>query len=155
MRKLTLSTIVMLLAAFLLIGCGGSDDGGSADAGDSGSSAATLDIVMNDIYFGDENDNIANPPTWTVDVGSSVRVSAENAGALEHNWAIVEQGATLPDAINDPAEVEDLIIFDIGNVAGGDSTSSRLPDLDAGTYTIICTVAGHYPAMQGILQVNG
>lgn len=154
MKKVLLSLVLILSGVLLIVGCGGDDSSG--DSGDSGgASAQSIDVLMNDIYFGEENDNIANPPTWTVSAGSRVRVSAENAGVLEHNWAIVEAGADLPDSVTDPADVADLIIYDIGEIAGGDSSSGTFDAPAAGTYTVICTIAAHYPSMQGILVVEG
>ncbi len=155
MKKVLLSLVLILTGVLLIVGCGGGDDGGDAGGDSGGAAAQSIEVLMNDIYFGEENDNVANPPTWTVDAGARVRVSAENAGVLEHNWAIVEQGAELPDTITDPAQIADILIYDIGEIAGGDSSSGTFNAPAAGTYTVICTIAAHYPSMQGVLQVNG
>ncbi len=153
MKKILLSLVLILMGVLLIVGCGGDDSGGDAD--DGGASAQSITVLMNDIYFSEENDNIANPPTWTVAAGARVRVSAENAGVLEHNWAIVKGDAELPDAINAPEDVEGLLLYDIGEVQGGDSTSGTFTAPAAGTYTVICTIAAHYPSMQGLLIVEG
>jgi uncharacterized cupredoxin-like copper-binding protein len=155
MKKIMLSVVLVLVGILMLIGCGGGDDSGGGESADTGGSAQTITVAMHDIYFGDENDNIANPPTWTVDAGGRVRVSAENAGVLEHNWAIVKAGSALPDTVTDANAIKDLLIYDIGEVQGGDSTSGTFTAPEAGTYTVICTIAAHYPSMQGVLQVNG
>ncbi|HFC11678.1 MAG TPA: hypothetical protein ENJ56_02445 [Anaerolineae bacterium] len=109
---------------------------------------------MNDIYFGDDADNVANPPQWTLNSGGRAQIKAENDGSLEHNWAIIKAGATVPDSVTDAAAIKDIILFDVGNVAGGASTNATFDIPDAGEYTVICTVAGHYPTMQGKLVVK-
>lgn len=148
MRKLIILSIFILTT--LLIGCGGSEEPAA-----SGSSAETINVSMHDIYYGDENANATNPPAWQVSSGARVRVSADNQGSLEHNWAIVNAGAELPDSINDPTELEDLILYDIGEVGGGETKSASFTAPEAGSYKVICTVAGHYPSMQGVLEVEG
>lgn len=153
MKKLFVLTITILIVAMAITACGG-DDSSTEESDASSSGQTTLEIIMNDIFFGEEPDNAANPPSWTVEAGSLVSVRAQNNGSLDHNWAIVKAGVTLPAAVNDPAEVEDDILFDIGVVAGGDSYNRPFTAPEAGTYTIICTVAGHYPAMQGTLVVE-
>lgn len=151
MKKLVLYAVMIGLLALFVSACGGgdSDDAAPADAG-----SASIDVTMHDIYYGDSNDNAANPPTWTVATGGVVTVNAENVGALDHNWAIVEAGATLPDTVTDVAAIEDIITYDVGVVAAGDSYSGAFNAPAPGEYTIICTVAGHYPAMQGKLIVE-
>jgi len=43
-------------------------------------------VSMGDLFFGDSNDNLQNPPIWTVTSGAEVTVAAENrSGALQHN----------------------------------------------------------------------
>ena len=151
-HKATLLLIIATLLSVVLAACGGNGDSSEAD---SSAAPASLEVTMHDIYYGDSNDNAANPPVWNAPAGGRAQIKAENVGALEHNWAIVEKGATLPDVISDVAEVEDVILFDIGTVAAGASETVRFDVPEAGEYTIICTVAGHYPAMQGKLVVDG
>lgn len=38
---------------------------------------------MNDIYYGDSNDNAENPPVWQVNSGSNGTICMENMGVLE------------------------------------------------------------------------
>lgn len=139
----------LIVAAFALVACGG-----DSEEADEGAALQRISVVMNDMYFGDTNDNATNPPVWTIKTGGKVAINADNKGALEHNWAIVQAGASLPDTISDPAEVEDLIIFDIGSVLADDTEDARFDAPAPGEYTIICTIAGHYPDMQGKLVVE-
>ena len=147
------SFILAILVMLALTACGGGD-GDSDDAGSSGGSQSSISVIMNDIYFGDSQDNVDNPPSWSVNTGDSVTVQAENKGVLEHNWAIVKADATLPDTITDAAAVADMILFDMGGIVGGDSGSKTFTAPAPGEYTVICTIAGHYPVMQGRLVVG-
>jgi len=116
--------------------------------------AATLDVVMHDIYFGDVSDNISNPPVWTVKAGDAMTINLDNQGGLEHNWAIVKQGVEMPIPFM-PDENEDLILWAAGVLQAGEKVSEPFPaPTEPGEYLVICTVAGHYPAMQGKLVVQ-
>ena len=150
MKRSWIFMILLLIGTAVIVACGG----GSEPEVEVGEGQASIDVLMNDIYYGETNDNVANPPTWTVKTNQLVVVNADNQGVLEHNWAIVEAGAELPDTIADPASVEDLILFDIGDVGGGDTYTSPFNSPVPGEYQVICTVAGHYPAMQGTLIVE-
>lgn len=151
MRKAKIFPLILIAAVWMLASCGG---GETADTGNE-PAFETINVVYNDIYYGNDSDNIGNPPVWTATAGNNVEVLADNQGALEHNWAVIEAGATIPDAIADRGDVEDIILFDLGNIDGGTTGSGTFTAPAAGTYTVICTVAGHYPTMQGQLQVNG
>lgn len=157
MKKSHILTILLLfsLSALLLAACGGGDDGEADEATDGGGGSMEMDVQMHDIYFGDSNDNVDNPPTWTATAGDSIRVSMVNNGALDHNWAIVDLNETIPDVISDPGAIEDQLLTDGGVVAPGDTGTWRFTAPDAaGEYLVICTIAGHYPAMQGRFVVE-
>jgi len=116
--------------------------------------AATLDIVMHDIYFGDDNNNIANPPIWQVPAGAEVTVNLANQGGLDHNWAIIKLDVDLPLPFM-PDRNADLIFWSAGVLsAGGKDTETFTAPTVLGEYLVICTVAGHFPAMQGRLVVE-
>ena len=149
MKKSTLFTLIALLSLAFLAACGGG--GGDAPAEESG--GQTIEVIMNDIYFGETNDNVENPPVWTIKTGSTVTLNAINNGTLDHNWALVKADATVPDSVT-PDSAEDIISYDVGIVAGGDTYNSAFRAPIPGEYLIICTVAGHYPAMQGKLVVE-
>lgn len=148
MKKYVFVLLTAVLALFI-VACGG----GGAEEPET-AAGASIDVVMNDIYYGDVSDNVNNPPVWNVTAGEIVTINSNNLGTLDHNWAIIEAGTALPDTIADPAEIEDSILFDIGVVAGGDTSSNAMTAPAAGEYVVICTVAGHYPAMQGRLVVG-
>jgi uncharacterized cupredoxin-like copper-binding protein len=116
--------------------------------------AATLEVAMHDIYFGEDNNNLAEPPVWRVPAGAEVAVNLENLGGLDHNWAIVQKDAELPVPFL-PDQNSDLILWAAGVLAAGEkATNTFTAPVELGEYIVICTVAGHYPAMQGRLVVE-
>jgi uncharacterized cupredoxin-like copper-binding protein len=161
-RFVALSTLVAL-SALILAACGG----GSAPAEPTPPPATTapapesaqpagepdLRVEMHDIYFGDNPNNIANPPVWQVRAGQEIQIELDNQGNLEHNWVIVNAGERI-DGIYTEAQA-DKLYWESANVRGGESASFLLnapPEI--GEYLVICSVAGHYPAMQGRLVVG-
>lgn len=161
MMRLLYGTLV--LAMLLLAACGGSATPTPTPAPTPTPTpvpsaqqviAATLDVIMHDIYFGDDSNNINNPPVWRVPAGAQVTVNLDNQGALEHNWAVVKQGAELPIPFM-PDQNKDLLLWEAGVLQAGQKASETFTaPSEPGEYIVICTVAGHYPAMQGRLVVE-
>ncbi len=156
MKRMTL--ILSVIAIFGLAACGGSQNapvetppGTTTEE----TAAADLTVEMHDIYYGDEANNMDSPPVWTVKAGEDVSVLLNNRGNLEHNWAIVEMGAEVPVPYTGGADQEALLYY-AGQVvpAGRSETHTFTAPPEAGTYLVICTVSGHYPAMQGRLEVQ-
>jgi len=146
---------LLVIVALVLVACGGG--GGEEPAAEAPSAqevvAATLDVAMGDLYFGETADNMQNPPVWTVKSGGEYTLNLKNNGGLEHNWAIVKAGTEIPVPF-DPAANADVILWDAGIVQAGQSGSATFTAPAAGEYAVICTVAGHYPSMQGKLVVE-
>ncbi len=118
--------------------------------------AAALNVVMNDIYFGETNDNSSNPPIWTVTSGAAVTVTLENRSlGLQHNWAISKLGEAIPAPFVGGDQMA-VVLLDSGVLDAGQSNTFTFTAPLPGEYTVICTVPGHYPVMQGKLVVaNG
>lgn len=154
-------TILAVLAMGLLAACGSQDEPAPPAVTDTPVPVAAapepveISVVMNDIYFGEEATNQENPPVWTVPAGAEVTVNLDNQGNLQHNWAVAKLGAELPDVITDETAVADQLLFNAGVMDAGTSqaVSFTAPE-EAGEYLVICTVAGHYPLMQGRLVVE-
>ena len=140
-------TVSLFILAVALAACGGSDSGEQAPAEE------LIVVDMNDIYFGDTNDNAENPPVWRVSAGSNVSLRMENLGALEHNWAVLKAGEEIPIAF-DENEHGDMLLFSAGVVAGGESNQVSFTAPEAGEYNVLCTVPGHGALMQGKLVVE-
>lgn len=152
MRRKNALIFILMVTAVFLAACGGAAAEPAGQAQDAG--PVVIDVVANDIYFGDDVNNMEDPPVWTVEAGSTVSVNFENQGSMEHNWAVINLGEEIPVPFI-LEDHQDLILYDTGMVAGGEggSFAFRVPQ-EPGEYTVICTVAGHYPSMQGRLIVN-
>ncbi|WP_370324214.1 plastocyanin/azurin family copper-binding protein [Euzebya sp.] len=116
----------------LLTGCGGepaSDTPSSDSTSDVGAaSGGGVTVAAGDIYYADgDSRSDEGEVTFTADAGE-VEVTLENDGALEHNVVVEEAG-------------DELVV----SAAAGE-TSTGTVDLDGGTYTIYCDIAGHREA---------
>lgn len=113
-----------------------------------------IEVLMNDLYFGESNDNLANPPVWTVRSGADVTVAMDNrSGALQHNWAIVKAGEEVPSPFLGEEQM-DVVLLDAGILEPNQTDTFAFTAPELGEYMVICTVAGHYPVMQGKLIVT-
>ena len=148
MKSKTLFTL-LAVTSLLLVACSGS--GGAAEENETINE--TISVVMNDIYFGDSNDNASNPPVWTVSSGATVTVKLDNRGALQHNWSIVKDGEEVPVPFLID-EHSDMLLYSTDVLDGGTTASANFTAPEPGEYLVICSVAGHYPSMQGKLVVN-
>lgn len=155
--KLYVITAVTIIATVLLAACGGGggaqkiDEKAPAEAPKA--QAVTLDVEQSDIYYGKTPDNATKPPTWEVPAGAKIKVNLKNNGALDHNWAIVKQGAEIPEPFIYEKN-KDLLIAETGLSPAGKTSSFDITAPLPGEYKVICTVAGHYPSMQGRLIVK-
>lgn len=154
MRKWTMGVLAVVMV--VVAACGGGDKEEAAPAASAPSAqeaiAQVLAITTHDLYY-NEPDNLTKPPVWTVTAGQPFEVDLDNQGGLQHNWAIVKTGAEVPVPFN-PEKNADLLLWDAGLVDGGQSEAARYTVSEPGAYKIICTVAGHYPSMQGQLVVR-
>jgi uncharacterized cupredoxin-like copper-binding protein len=154
----------MLAAALLVLAACGGGNGEpaqeeAAPPAQSGQTAqeaiaAALQVAMHDIYYTEDSDNIQNPPVWNVPAGGQVELTLDNQGGLQHDWAIVQPGSEIPVPF-DPEANRDLLFWEAGWIDPGQSATLTFTAPDQpGEYTVICTVPGHYPAMQGRLVVQ-
>lgn len=115
--------------------------------------AAVLNVVIHDSYYGNTDTNLTNPPVWTVPANSDVILSIENKGNLKHNWAIVKQGTKIPAPYQE-GQAGNILLYGVGMVYRNSQTTATFTAPPPGEYTVICTVSGHYPMMQGRLVVK-
>ena len=142
--------LLLLLTVPWLLGCGGETQ---AEEEVQQVQQEEIVVAMNDMYFGETNDNSTNPPVWTVTSGVEIVVSLDNQGALEHNWAILKLGEQL-DVPYDEATHKDLLLFEATKVQAKQSGQATFVAPEPGEYQVICTVPGHSMLMQGRLVVN-
>lgn len=112
-----------------------------------------LNVDMYDSYYGANDTNLTEPPVWTVKSGADVVVNLVNHGILDHNWAVVKKGITVPVPYEE-GQAGDIILHGIGMVYNNSQTTITFTAPESGEYQVICTVSGHYPFMQGKLQVT-
>lgn len=136
------------LFAFMLAACGSSEQAPSAQP------TETISVSMGDIYFGESNDNVANPPVWTVSSGASVTLQVTNNGALEHSWLLLEADQAIPVPFDDD-EHGDLVLFNSEVITAGETGEFTFAAPAPGEYNIVCSVPGHAGLMQGRLIVSG
>ncbi len=149
---------LLLVALLALAACGGGSSSQRVAAAEANQTQAavskeSIEVVMNDIYYGDSNDNATNPPVWTVTSGTDVSVNMDNKGVLEHNWAIVKLGEQV-SAMYDEADDQAKLLFNAGVLAGGQKETVDFTAPLPGEYQLICTVPGHSQVMQGKLVVK-
>jgi uncharacterized cupredoxin-like copper-binding protein len=151
-----LTWILGIVALLLVAACGGSESSApAAEPAAPAAESADLRVDMRDIYFGEQANNMDNPPVWTVTAGEDVSIELANLGNLEHNWAVAKLGAEVPVPYIGSEEQEALLYY-VGDIvaAGRTEIHTFTAPAEIGEYLVICTVPGHYPAMQGRLEVQ-
>lgn len=127
--------LVAAAALVLLAGCGG---------GDGEEAATSIETVATEYQF--------DPDAWTVPAATEFSVDLSNEGTLEHEWAVLRAGE---DIESEGEFSEDKVLFEIEAIPAGDSTSEQFTVDEAGTYQVICAIAGHFDAgMEGSLTVE-
>ncbi len=144
MKKLA-APLVLALAAFALVACGGDSSGTTTTTTDANSGAAA------EAGGGNEGG------------GSTVDIEADPNGALAYTTdsATAEAGNVTIDFTNPQALTHDVAIEDeSGEMVGKtelieEGETSEQVKLKAGEYTFYCTVPGHREAgMEGTLTVE-
>jgi uncharacterized cupredoxin-like copper-binding protein len=146
-----------LASVLALTACGGGDsEGGSGSGGEGGSGggeATMLEVEgTNDLKF--------QPATLQTAAGQEFTVQLNNPSSVAHNWVLVQPGqeqavASAAGGDGDVDEDTEGVIAAGDVVQGGGEEDVRVDALEAGEYTYICTVPGHYAAgMQGTLTVE-
>ncbi len=134
------TSAVLLGAAFALAACDGDDgaEGGETPAADETPSAAnTVDVGLTEF--------VVNPAQDTVDAGT-VTFSVSNDGTEDHSFRVIKTDLApdaLPTAAGRVDEAQVDIVANIQQFAPGPAQQVS-PDLEAGSYVLICNVSGHY-----------
>lgn len=147
---------VYLSLLLFCVSCMGDSDSTSPNANQPtgiNANVALLTIDMYDNYYGQSDDNLTNPPVWSVVSGADIIATLINHGQRTHNWAIVKAGVSVPIPYEE-GQGGNILLHGIGMVYSKSQTTSTLTAPEPGEYMVICTVSGHYPAMQGRLLVT-
>ena len=127
--KTLLALTLTVSVAVLTTGCGSTQPAAASGAA-AKVAARELTITMTDFAF--------SPATVELTAGEPVKLTVKNNGVIEHNWQV---------KIGD-----ELIRVD---ARGGQSASKTFTPRLAGTYPVICSVAGHEQAgMRGTVVVK-
>jgi uncharacterized cupredoxin-like copper-binding protein len=162
MLRVSSLVALVVIAASLLIGCGGDDGepatttnettaGETTSAGASGGTATV--IKMGEFYF--------NPKNATAKAGSTV-IEAPNLGKTEHELVLFKTNmnpAKLPTEASGGVDEEkmDKVAEEAGEIPDVEAgkTKSEEFDLTPGEYVMFCNLPGHYAAgMYGTLTVT-
>lgn len=142
---LALITVGVLLALGIsvvaLFVASSSDDSGGGAAAPAGP-ATSVEIEASEFSF--------DPSDVTVVADTDVAVTLDNVGAVEHNWTVLEAGTSISNESDyDP----DTVVAEVEADPGASESGSL--NLAAGSYQVICTIAGHFSAgMEGTLEVT-
>jgi hypothetical protein len=146
--------IALAVVSGLALRSWGSPLATSTPVGTPTSTITTLDVVIHDTYYGEQDTNMTQPPVWEAPAGGDVLLNIENRGKLEHNWAIVKAGVT-PAAPYRGGQDDQIIYYGAGMVYRDNRTMvTFVAPKQPGEYLVMCTVENHYPLMQGRLVVK-
>lgn len=143
--KLRMLGTIGLAAALALTACGGGSEESAASGGDD---EVTV-VGTTDLKF--------NPTELAVASGGTVTFENASTPGLKHNFVVVRPGTedsvaqeALPDGEVDEGD-DVLVASDL--IDGGEEEDVEI-DLEAGTYSYICTFPGHETTMRGTLTVQ-
>lgn len=115
-----------------------------ACADDEGGASTSIEAAASEFQF--------EPDSWTVPEGQEFTIRFENAGSVEHEWAVIRLGQ---DIESEAEFAEEKVLFEVEAVPAGESTTETLTVDEAGTYQVICAIEGHFDAgMEGTLTVE-
>jgi uncharacterized cupredoxin-like copper-binding protein len=130
-----------VLAALLVLPVACSGGGGGDET--AGPSEEELEVIAVDFAF--------EPDAWTIPADTDVSVTLVNEGQVEHEWAVLTEGTRIS---SESEFEEDLVELEIEATPSGESATETV-NLPAGTYQVICALAGHFNSgMEGELTVR-
>jgi plastocyanin len=108
-----------------MVACGGSEEAAVVEP-------VSINVSGNDSF-------VFDPATVTVKTGQEVTLNFDNEGALQHSWVLVRNSTEAVEATDEDA-VQGITT---GPVESGETNSITFVAPAAGTYQIVCTIAGH------------
>lgn len=127
MKKQLWIPLLLLFVSFAIAACGGGSEPAEPEA-----AGVSFDYTGFDQFS-------YNLETVTVKAGSEVTINFTNEGALQHNWLLVSERVDPIEA----TEADALSGATTGELGGGESATITFNAPPAGTYRVVCTVAGH------------
>ena len=132
--------LIGILAATTLAACGGGRGepaaGGSpvfSPVAEAPDDAHTILVRAGEFFF--------DPAGVTVPAGRPIALTLQNFGQVEHDWLALT---------DDERAIVDAYVY-----AGAGETTTGVFTLEAGTYTVICTIEGHRAAgMEGTVTAE-
>ena len=117
--------VVFVIVLLLLTGCGGGNK-----------PSTTLKVDMTDFQF--------TPGNFIVPAGQEITFTANNSGAVVHQFIIMKLGTTVGDDFND----DDLanVYWRIEVQPGSSATDTFTAPAEAGEYQVVCGTPGHFKA---------
>ena len=131
-KLLTLATLVTILS-LALSACGG-----------AGGPSTSIKAEFTDFVF--------TPNEWTIPAGQEITLTVNNAGAVIHEFVIMNLGTTVGEDFGD--EDEGNIYWEVEAEPGQTLTVTFTAPSEPGEYQIVCGTEGHFVAgMVGSLTV--
>ena len=143
--RIFVALLVLGVALIVAAACNDDDDGGGGDGGETPldavgetpTAATTVDVALVEFAV-----NLAQD---TADAGT-LTFNVSNDGTEDHTFRVIKTDLApdaLPkaDALVDEAQLD--VVANIQQFAAGE-TQQVSPDLEAGSYVLICNLPGHY-----------
>ncbi len=91
-----------------------------------------------------------SPDAWEVPTGSTVTLTLENQGTIEHTFAVIAEGGRVSSA-DELGDVAPVARAEAGETTEAGFTAPSEP----GTFQVVCTIPGHLEAgMEATLTVG-
>jgi uncharacterized cupredoxin-like copper-binding protein len=132
MKRTAILLTMIVVLSLMLTACGASGP------------STTIKVEFTDFHF--------TPDTFSIPAGAEITLTATNAGAVIHEFVIMNLGTTVGDDFGD--EDEGNIYWEVEVEAGGSNTVTFTAPSEPGEYQIVCGTEGHFVAgMVGSLTV--
>lgn len=132
-QRIVLFVLVSVLLIALLAACSGGTIGGTKPASSGGGGGQSFTVTATEFQFA--------PNTFSAKAGEKVTFKLTNKGTVEHTLVILS-----PDGSQELAKL---------STQPGETKPLEFTPKDAGTYPIVCNIAGHKEAgMTGTLEVK-
>ncbi len=142
--RIFIALLVLGVALLLAAACGDDDDDGETPAagetpavGETPAAAATVDVGLVEYAV--------NPAQDAADAGT-LTFSVSNDGTVNHRFLVIKTDLApdaLPTAASQVDEAQVDVVASIPEFAAGETQEVSV-DLEAGSYVLICNIAGHY-----------